>query len=491
MGPAAAAAQKPPSFMVIYLTVFLDFFANGVVLPVLQNHARGLGARGFDVGLVFTAYSTLQIPGSFFFGALSDVIGRRPIILISLFMSTVTLLLTAWAPDLDSLIRARALAGFFSETSVCQAYIADKTTREQRPAALGHMGAFIGLGFMVGPATGALLSYFGGFDLCANFTSVVTALNLIYAWAKLDESLGYETGEKEPKVKNSIGSYLSTVLRPMLALVLIGQFAITVAFMGWDTTFALWAKDRLGYTQRHTGWAFAWLALGFFIASWKTRSFAEHPMNSSRGGLVGCGMMAGGLLGHRLINSTLPLLLPLFGIGFGYALSEIVFQTLVSVHSPKELQGSVLGTLEATKALARAVAPVSTGYLFDIAPEGDLDYAYTYLAILPAAALVITEVAYAVMPAGQVLRISKQAGEDLGLTLKPPSLKVRGVVAGGPMAKVGGDGYVGLMITKVNGQYVASAEEVLSMSKAAARVDLTFAVASTAGRRGVDSSKDE
>merc|ERR1719460_2296241 len=95
---------QQPSFKVIYFTVFLDFFANGVVLPVLQSHARGLGASGFNVGLVFTAYSTAQIPGAFLFGRLSDLVGRRPIILISLLMSTVTLLLTLAAPDLNALI---------------------------------------------------------------------------------------------------------------------------------------------------------------------------------------------------------------------------------------------------------------------------------------------------------------------------------------------------------------------------------------------------
>jgi len=393
-----AEVAKKPSFMVIYLTVFLDFFANGVVLPVLQNHARSFGASGFNVGLVFTAYSAAQIPGSFLFGRLSDSIGRRPIILISLLMSTLTLLLTLAAPDLNSLVAARALAGFFSETSVCQAYIADKTTRETRPAALGHMGAFIGLGFMVGPATGALLGLFGGFALAVKFTVVVTALNLVYAHRKLDESLGYVTNEATPvkEEKTDLGALISLVLRPAMFLAFAGQFAITFAFMGWDTTYGLWAKERLGYEQKHTGWAFAWLAVGHFLSSWKMRSFAKDPVNSAGGGLLGCAFMGAGLLGHRFVYSTLPSLPGLFGIGFGYALSEIVFQTLVSVHSPKGLQGSMLGTLSSMQALARAISPMATGYLFDMAP-GDLDFAYMVLAGMTGVAAVITIVAYSMI----------------------------------------------------------------------------------------------
>jgi len=407
--PGAAAARagnsekhKHPSFKVIYLTVFLDFFANGVVLPVLQSHAQGLGASGFNVGLVFTAYSAAQIPGSFLFGRLSDLWGRRPIILISLVMSTVTLLFTLAAPDLNTLVIARAIAGFFSETSVCQAYIADKTTRENRPTAMGHMGAFIGLGFTVGPATGALLGLFGGFSLAVKFTVVVTALNLVYAYLKLDESLGYVTGEISSGSNAtdagacSWGAYFAILLRPAICLAFAGQFLITFAFMGWDTTFGLWARDRLGYTQRHTGWAFAWLALGHFLASWKMRKFAKDPARSASGGLIGCALMSAGLLAHRLVYSTFPMLPPLFGIGFGYALSELVFQTLVSVHSPKELQGTMLGSLTSVQALARAVAPMVTGHLFDIS-AGDHDFAYTALALTTGVAAMIVLAVYALI----------------------------------------------------------------------------------------------
>lgn len=399
---ADSEKHKHPSFKVIYLTVFLDFFANGVVLPVLQSHAQGLGTSGFNVGLVFTAYSAAQIPGSFLFGRLSDSLGRRPIILISLVMSAVTLLFTLAAPDLNTLVIARAIAGFFSETSVCQAYIADKTTRESRPSALGHMGAFIGLGFTVGPATGALLGLFGGFSLAVKFTVVVTSLNLVYAYLKLDESLGYVTGETSSGSSPtdagacSWSAYFATALRPTMCLAFAGQFLITFAFMGWDTTFGLWAKDRLGYSQRHTGWAFAWLALGHFMASWKMRTFAKDPARSASGGLIGCGLMSAGLLAHRLVYSTFPMLPPLFSIGFGYALSELVFQTLISVHSSKELQGTMLGSLTSVQALARAVAPMATGHLFDIS-AGDLDFAYTALALSTGAAAVIVLALYALI----------------------------------------------------------------------------------------------
>merc|ERR1712217_571028 len=127
-------------------------------------------------------------------------------------------------------------------------------------------------------------------------------------------------------------------------------------------------------------------------------SYAKNPTNASKAGVLGCGMMCLGLVSHHIIYSTASMLLPLFAIGFGYAMSEIVFQTLVSVHTPRGLQGSLLGSLSASQALARAVAPVVTGYLFDMKP-GVLDFAYTILAIAPLLAAVITAFAYASLPA--------------------------------------------------------------------------------------------
>merc|ERR1712039_829314 len=128
-------------------------------------------------------------------------------------------------------------------------------------------------------------------------------------------------------------------------------------------------------------------------ASWKARSYAKNPTNASKAGVLGCGMMCLGLVSHHIIYSTASMLLPLFAIGFGYAMSEIVFQTLVSVHTPRGLQGSLLGSLSASQACARAVAPVVTGYLFDMKPE-DTDFAYQMLSLAPGVAAVVTVIAY-------------------------------------------------------------------------------------------------
>eukprot|EP00659_Diplonema_papillatum_P011576 gene11576-17830_t len=325
---------------VVYLTVFLDFFASGVVLPLLQTHARKeLGATGFNVGMVFTAYSLASMVGSFIMGRLSDKIGRRPIILLSLLMSSVTLYLTAIAPTLDMLIKARALAGFFSETSVCQAYIADKTSLEDRSRYLGHMGAFIGLGFMVGPAVGAMLGAFGGFPFAAYFTTVVTALNFLYAYAKLDESLGTSKQTPAEAGEGSWGAYFSALFRPRFLLTLLAQFASTCAFMGWNTTFGLWAAERLYYERKHTGWALAWLAAALVLAMWKMRLRIKNaPGMLNRANIFGNLLCAASLYLHTWIGGTLSLLVPLFLLGFGYGVADLVYQSIVSLSTSKQLQ---------------------------------------------------------------------------------------------------------------------------------------------------------
>ena len=330
-----------PRMGVIYITVFFDFFASGIVLPLLQTHAKDqLGATGYHIGMVFSAYSFASIIGSFLFGRMSDHIGRRPVILISLFMSTVTLYMTAVAPSLEYLILTRAVAGFFSETSVCQAYIADKTTLEERPKYLGHMGAFIGLGFMVGPATGAVLGAVGGFAAAGYFTTFVTAVNFVYAFVKLEESLNTrEIAAGEVIQPASWSEFFASVARPSMLLVLVSQFLCTTAFMGWNTTYAIFASERLGYERKHVGWAFAWLSLALILAMWKARAKVKSATDTlSMASIAGNVMMGVGLMSHKYIYNTWMSLIPLFILGFGYGLSELVYQTIISLSSSKHLQ---------------------------------------------------------------------------------------------------------------------------------------------------------
>src|SRR5690242_3996324 len=153
---------RRPALLVVYLAVFVDMLGFGIILPLLPFHAAVLGGSGLWVGAVLTAYSAAQFVAAPVLGALSDRYGRKPLLLVSLAGSAVSLALTGIAGSLVALLAVRLVAGLCGGAiAVGQAYVVDLTEPAVRTRALGMVGASIGMGFVLGPAIGAGLSGFG------------------------------------------------------------------------------------------------------------------------------------------------------------------------------------------------------------------------------------------------------------------------------------------------------------------------------------------
>src|SRR5262249_30628828 len=143
---------------VIFLTVFLDLLGFGMVIPILPLYAKDLHATDAQVGRLLAIYSLMQLAFSPVWGRLSDRIGRRPILLLSIFGSCASQLGYALAPSFMWLVAARGLAGVCgANVSAAQAYVADVTDERSRAAGMGLMGTAMGLGFVFGPAVGGFL----------------------------------------------------------------------------------------------------------------------------------------------------------------------------------------------------------------------------------------------------------------------------------------------------------------------------------------------
>src|SRR3954453_18799443 len=145
---------------VIFFTVFLDLLGFGIVLPVAAYYVKALGGPRMapeQVASTSTLLITLYSLTQFFFapvwGRLSDRVGRRPIILMSVTGSCLSYLVFGFARTIPVLLFSRVLAGAMAANiSTAQAYVADVTTPEDRTRGMGMVGAAIGLGFFFGPA---------------------------------------------------------------------------------------------------------------------------------------------------------------------------------------------------------------------------------------------------------------------------------------------------------------------------------------------------
>lgn len=147
--------MKKTSLFVLFLTVFIDLIGFGMVIPFLSFYAREYGASGTTVGAVVGVYSIMQFFFAPVWGRLSDRIGRRPVILISLTASCTGYLMFAFANNLTLLFVSRVIAGAGgANISTAQAYITDRTPPERRAKGMGLIGAAFGLGFILGPQIG-------------------------------------------------------------------------------------------------------------------------------------------------------------------------------------------------------------------------------------------------------------------------------------------------------------------------------------------------
>ena len=196
----------------IFLIVFVDLLGFGLILPLLPFYAEQYGAGKILIGLLVASYAAAQFLGAPVLGRLSDIHGRRPILLLSIAGTAAGFVLLGAAVPLAHWIEgvfglqaamtnalvvgilffSRILDGLTGgNISVAQAYITDITTRETRAKGLGLIGAAFGLGFIIGPAAGGLLSNFG-FAVPAYAAAALATLNLTAVFFFLTESLSEE-----------------------------------------------------------------------------------------------------------------------------------------------------------------------------------------------------------------------------------------------------------------------------------------------------------
>src|SRR6202012_4753151 len=144
---------------ILFLIVFIDLVGFGIVIPLLPYYALHFQASPLEVTSMMACYSFAQFFASPFWGRMSDRVGRKPVLLVSLFCSVVSYIGMGLASSLWMLFAARLLAGAGAgNIAAAQAYITDSTTEENRAKGLGMIGAAFGLGFTLGPAIGGMLA---------------------------------------------------------------------------------------------------------------------------------------------------------------------------------------------------------------------------------------------------------------------------------------------------------------------------------------------
>ncbi|HLX37861.1 MAG TPA: MFS transporter, partial [Candidatus Binataceae bacterium] len=249
--------------LILFITVFIDLLGFGIVIPLLPMFATRLGISFVGIGAIMAVYSLAQFIFAPILGRISDRVGRRPVIMIGLFGSSIGYLIYGLAGSFGGLFLSRAVHGICAATvSTAQAYIADTTDESSRARGMGMIGAAFGLGFVIGPAIGGLLGR-NDLRIPGFFAAALTFANLIFAAVRLPES-------HQPEPDSRIDA--SVIVAPIrdLPRQLFGHhlgrlfsicFLTTFALAAFETTFAIMIPAVYGYGPAGIGTLLAYTGL--------------------------------------------------------------------------------------------------------------------------------------------------------------------------------------------------------------------------------------
>jgi MFS family permease len=238
--------SRKPSLLIIFLTVFIDLIGFGIVLPLLPRYSEKYGAEGFMIGVIIASFSIMQFLLAPFWGRLSDRIGRRPVLLLSNAGSTISYALFAWASmpgwsgssAMMLILMSRIFAGACgANISVASAYIADVTPPEKRSKGMAIIGVAFGLGFILGPALGAMSASWFGLAGPGWMAAAICAANFCLATVILAESR--HPGAKPAPGRPGLDQWRRVLARPQAGLLVGIYFLATFCFASFETTLPL------------------------------------------------------------------------------------------------------------------------------------------------------------------------------------------------------------------------------------------------------------
>jgi multidrug resistance protein len=356
----AARVPLPQGFTTIWITVALDLVGFGIVVPILGRYAERYGASGLEVGLLFASFSLAQLVFAPLLGRLSDRIGRKPVIMISLLGTAVGSFVTGAAGALWVLFVGRILDGASgASVAVAQGAVTDLAPPSERPRLLGLLGAAFGVGFVVGPALGGLASL-GGEHIPFYVAGTVALVNAAVAWRRLPETRPADVRRAAREAaKNDTGA------KVRLWGLAVAGFTAIVAFSGFEATFSLLAGDRFRLTE--AGVAAIFVGVGVVLVA--VQGGLIRPINAKIGTQrslqVGLVLNSAGLV-VLAFAETWPLLivaLALLTVGQGLVTPNL--SSLVSGRVPDHRRGEALGFQQGVNAFGRVAGPALAGVLYD------------------------------------------------------------------------------------------------------------------------------
>lgn len=353
----------------IFVTLLIDVIGWGLIIPVMPQLISQLkhipvNAASKDGGWLLSVYALMQFICAPIAGNLSDRYGRRPILLLSLFGFGVDYLFLAFAPSYGWLFVGRTVAGITGASfTTAAAYIADISTAETRAKNFGLIGAAFGLGFIIGPAIGGLLS---GFGLRAPFyaAAILTLLNWLYGYFILPESLSQNNRRPfEWKRANPVGSLLHLTNYPAIGGLIFSLTFVYLAAHAIQSNWSYFTMFRFNWTPKMVGISLAVIGALIALVQAGLIRIITPKLGNERSIYIGLGLYTIGMF----LFATATQSWMMFAFLVPYCLGGIAgpsLQAVMSSHVPPNAQGELQGALTSLMSLTSIFGPPIMTNLF-------------------------------------------------------------------------------------------------------------------------------
>lgn len=351
----------------IFLAVLMlvNALSYGTIIPLMYPYTQRFGLDAFGLSMLFASFSLFQFLATPIIGKLSDIYGRRPLLLISLFGTGISLALFASATTVLMLFVARILDGITGgNMSVAQAVIADKLQGKERAKAFGLLGASFGFGFLIGPAIGGLLSQI---SLTAPFwfASSLAVIATIFGYFFLEESLhpdNRSTHTNEPII--NIHKLVTALKLPVRGLLILTIFITSLAMNNFIIGFQSYTNDILQMSPRDIGLLFAASGVvNIIMQGFGIKYLLTHFKNHEKLVLISEAGAAIFLASLAFTSGVFWFVALLFIFMFFNAPIMTIVSSMISERAHGKEQGEVLGVTNSYMSLGQILGPIMAGVI--------------------------------------------------------------------------------------------------------------------------------
>jgi DHA1 family tetracycline resistance protein-like MFS transporter len=353
----------------IFITMLIDIIGLGIIIPVLPkligNLVRGdLSSSSTYAGWLSFAYAIMQFIFSPIIGGLSDKYGRRPVLLCSLFGFGIDYIFMAFAPTIAWLFIGRIIAGITGASmTTAGAYIADVSPPEKRAQNFGLIGMAFGIGFIIGPVLGGILSQWGQ-RLPFMAAAGLALINWLYGYFILPESLPESDRRKfEWKRANPIGSLNHFRKYPIILSLVVSLICIYLASHAHQSTWTFYTMQKFGWSEKMVGYSLGFVGIMIALVQGLLIRIIIPKLGQKRSIYFGLALYAIGFIGFAFATQSWMM----FAIVIPFSLGGIcgpALQGVMSGQVPRNEQGELQGALTSLISVTSIFGPLMMTYLF-------------------------------------------------------------------------------------------------------------------------------